>query len=99
MEDGGGGGGGLDSPPSSSSSQQADRFAGPNLVLGSADVDTQLLADIVKGYFAQQQQQQQPSQSASAISGGAGEDPEDRRRYQGKYKNSPMLIKLMSSTK
>ncbi len=83
-------------------------FQGPNLVLGSSDVDYQLLANLVQSYFGSQQQQQQEQQQATTYSNPASaqqqinsdvqqqEEEEDRRRNQGKYKSSPMLIKLLN---
>ena len=60
----------------------------------------QLLANIVQGYFSQQKRKkeeyEQKQQNEVASSDGDG-TAIDRRKYQGKYKNSPMLIKLIGS--
>ena len=51
----------------------------PNVILGSGDVNPDILSKIIHSYY---------NSDHSDVIG-------DRRRYKGKHKNSPMLIQLM----
>ena len=76
----------------------------PNIILGSGDVNPAVLSKIIHSYYnsqqqgqeqwkQEQQQQQQPGkeQTTSTVAG----EKIDRRKYKGKHRNSPMIIKLM----
>ena len=68
----------------------------PNIILGSGEVNPNVLSKIIHGYY-----NQLDDGTLDAMAGNGMESREgsvqmhDRRPLQGKYKNSPMIIKLL----
>lgn len=58
----------------------------PNVVLGSGDINPDVLTNIIQSYYGQNTVDNR-------------KEPKDRRRYKGKHKNSPMIIKLLSRSR
>ena len=61
----------------------------PNIILGSGDVNPSVISNIIHGYYNKRRQEEDDGDRDEE------EKKKDRRHYQGKFKNSPMIIKLL----
>lgn len=66
----------------------------PNVVLGSGDVDLDVLTKIIKNYYSKQKSE--TNEVELDLNLDVAEAKKDRRKYKGKHRNSPMIIKLMA---
>ena len=78
---------------------EEDEEERPNVILGSGDVDPSLLSKIIYNYYnSLEQQDEEESVNDVDYHDEVEIDVHDRRKYKGKHKNSPMIIKLMKQS-
>ena len=69
--------------------------------LGSGEVDPSLLSNIIHNYYSSSRREAAEAEEAERENLAETEKTsfKDRRKYKGKHKNSPMIIKLLQPSK